>query len=114
MAPPTDRALEREGWQVAGAVEPFSVATLISRVLIKQVARRGFAVENAQRRCVWATVQDRGTDLGWDSVLPWLITFLTLTPGSGTRVSLFLGNSPGWADIAELSGMPVRKNFENF
>lgn len=70
MAPPTDRALEREGWQVAGAVEPFSVATLISRVLIKQVAWRGFAEEHARRGCVSASVRDRGTDLGWGGILP--------------------------------------------
>lgn len=56
--PPTDRALEKEGWQVAGAVEPFAAATLISGVLIKQVAWRGFAEENARRRYVSATVRD--------------------------------------------------------
>lgn len=61
-----------------------------------------------------STVRDRGTDLGGGGVLPQLITFLTLTPGSGISASLLLGNSPGLADTAELSGMPVWRNFENF
>lgn len=44
---------------------------------------------------------------------PLLITFLSLTLGSGTSVSLFLGKWPAWADTDELSGMPVLRNFEN-
>jgi hypothetical protein len=44
------------------------------------------------------------TESGQGEVYPPLITFLDLTPGSGTSVSLFLGSSPGWAGTAELSG----------
>lgn len=43
---PQTRLLDREGWQVVCAVEPFSSATLISKVLIKQVVWREALVRN--------------------------------------------------------------------
>lgn len=74
---------------------------------------RGFGEGNALGMCVATLCPETVTESGQGEVSPPLTTFWNLTPGSGTSVSLFLGNLPGWADTAELSGVPVLKNSEN-